>query len=261
MGAFKRYFVGAKEEYPQIQRYTQQQRSALDNFLAQGQKYTDIEGQDALARKRFNEETLPSIYQRYGRFGGSGTLQNEVGRAGADLEAQLRAMREQYGLKASQLGLTPQFDTGHKAETYGLLGELGPAAIDVAKTWATMGLNKTKTPPPSQPYDAPGIRPGEAGYPDDVPGWENYGSGQMTQPASAQGNPVFNQLFDMKQAASPQRSRYTNLFGNNPNQRQPYNAMMDNPMLAKLLGMYGNGNMPGSRRPFPMKQTNNFSGY
>lgn len=260
----KSYWLGSKERTKQLGRYTPDQESALNELLAQGRKYSDISGQEALARKRFNEETIPSIWERYGKFGGSSALQAQLGRASSDLEAQLAAIREQYGLKAEQMGLTPRYDTYIQPAQHGFLDYLPPALLDVGKAWATMGLSSLggkNTPPPGSKEPSKmmqGIRPGEPGYgetPEDVRGYADYMSN--VNPIQ-QENPVFNQLYDIKRAASPTRSRYTNLFGNSPEKREPYNAMMDNPVLASLLSRYQPGAMPGIRRPSPMKSTGNF---
>lgn len=260
----KSYWLGNKERFTQSPKYDQRQQDELNYALDQGHRYADIEGQDALARKRFNEETIPAIMQRFGTQGASSSLTHQLGRAGSDLEAQLRAMRGQFGERSRALGMTQKFDTYHQNADHGLLGELGPAAIDVAKIWATAGLGafggKTKKPGATDEFNYAGIRPGEAGYgdmPDDVMGYQ--------QPGMSQESPMFNQLLNMKQTASPNRSRYTNLFGNNQNQRQPYDTMMDNPILAQLLGGRLGNTSPTTgnynyRRPNPMN-FNNFRGY
>ncbi len=63
------------------------------------------EAEIALARRQFSQETLPAILERTPGFSSS-DLQREVTRAGADLEAQIAAMRESS--KAQSISLAPQ---------------------------------------------------------------------------------------------------------------------------------------------------------
>lgn len=57
------------------------------------------------ARQQFQEQTIPSIAQRFTNMGqgaqSTGAFRNALGRAGSDLESQLAALRSQYGLQVA----------------------------------------------------------------------------------------------------------------------------------------------------------------
>lgn len=95
-----------------------------------------------LAQKRFQQQTIPSIMERFRGAGGfSSSLGRSLGQAGADLQSQLAAQEQQFkmqeqgqrqSLLASLLGLGSQ-ETSFRPETLGLgestftsmLGKLG----------------------------------------------------------------------------------------------------------------------------------------
>jgi hypothetical protein len=64
-----------------------------------------------LARKQFNEETVPNLAERFAGSGGlnSSALIGQLGKAGSDLESKLAAMKSQHGLeRAGTLGSLTQ---------------------------------------------------------------------------------------------------------------------------------------------------------
>jgi len=119
-----KFLFGAPEQERQFQRFTPDQQSALDQLLQQGLQDTDLSGVEDLARKRFQEQTIPSIAERFTAMGAGGqassAFQSAHGRAGSDLEAQLAALRPQAGFQKLGMGLTPRFDTGFTPAQPGL---------------------------------------------------------------------------------------------------------------------------------------------
>jgi len=121
-----KFLTGNKPRQEQFQRFTPEQQSALDQLLQQGMEGLDISGVEGLARKRFQEETVPTLAERFTSMGAGGQMssafQSALGRAGSDLEAQLAALRSQFGMQQVGLGLQPRFDTGYMPGSPGLLG-------------------------------------------------------------------------------------------------------------------------------------------
>lgn len=126
---------GQPEQQQQINRYNPQQQNALSQILGmatnnlqnpQGTKF-DFAPMRAQAERRFNEQTVPSILERFNAMGGgrSSGLAQILGQAGAGLQGDLAAQEQQFGLQQQGmdlnrqslnqallgLGLTPQFDT------------------------------------------------------------------------------------------------------------------------------------------------------
>ena len=122
--SMSKLFMGEPERERQFQRFTPEQQSALDQLLKQGMESTDISGIEGLARKRFEEETIPSIAERFTAMGGgqrSSAFQSTLGRAGSDLEAQLAALRPQLGMQKLGMGLQPRFETAYQPSQPGML--------------------------------------------------------------------------------------------------------------------------------------------
>lgn len=126
------FLFGDKPQEKQMPRFTPEQEEALSQLLQQGLGETDFSGIENLAMKRFQEETIPSIAERFTGMGGgqrSSAFQSALGRAGADLEAQLGALKPQFGMKKLALGLQPRFDMGYtpgsKGALQGISGQLG----------------------------------------------------------------------------------------------------------------------------------------
>jgi hypothetical protein len=95
--------------------------SGLQNPTAGFQPIADQE------TKRFNEQTIPSLAERFTSMGNgqrSSAFQGALGNAGADLGGQLAALKAQYGLQNQGqlqqllgIGLQPQFDTAYSQPT------------------------------------------------------------------------------------------------------------------------------------------------
>lgn len=78
---------------------------------------TSFEPIEKLARQNFQQQTIPSLAERFAGLGGlqSTAFKGELGRAGSNLENQLAALRSQYGLQQGDL----------QAKTANILGNLG----------------------------------------------------------------------------------------------------------------------------------------
>jgi len=138
-----KFFMGNKGEEQQFQKFTPEQQSALDQLLKQGSESSDFSGIENLAQKRFQEETIPSIAERFTSMGaggqGSSAFQSSLGRAGSDLESQLAGLRSQHGMQQLQMGLQPRFDTGYKPESQGFLGSSASSLMSLLPLLLKLG--------------------------------------------------------------------------------------------------------------------------
>lgn len=107
-----------------IGKFEPDQLSILKQLLTQGFESIGGTGIDDLARKRFSEDTIPSIAERFTAMGSGGqrssAFQGTLGRAGSDLEAQLAAMGQQRGMQKLGMGLQPRFDTAYSPASQGM---------------------------------------------------------------------------------------------------------------------------------------------
>ena len=119
------FMFGQPAQEKQFQKYTPGQESMLDNLMKQGSENVDFSGIEGLAKKRFEEDTIPSIAERFTAMGGgqrSSAFESSLGRSGSDLQAQLAAMRPQMGMQQLGMGLQPRFDSGYQPASQGFLG-------------------------------------------------------------------------------------------------------------------------------------------
>lgn len=147
--AFLDFLLGKGEKTEQFQNFTPSQQSAFQDLLAGGQSglpggfdfLQSILGQspeamsqfEAPTRRAFQEQTLPSIAERFTGMGAqkSSAFGQQLGQAGQRLEESLAAQRGQRSFDAlNQLqnllgtGLTQQFENVFRPATTGLLGGL-----------------------------------------------------------------------------------------------------------------------------------------
>lgn len=123
--------------------YVPQQREGITSLLEQG--LSDIQNPSAgfepiaqQARSQFQNETVPSIAERFTALGNgqrSSAFGQQLGSAGANLEQTLAGMQAQYGLQRGNqiqqmigLGLTPQYQSAYQPGEPGILGQMAPAA-------------------------------------------------------------------------------------------------------------------------------------
>lgn len=147
MAGFLDFLFGKGEKTQQFQNFSPDQQNVLGQLLggASGQLpqafefLNNILSQDpeamanfeAPARRAFEEQTIPSIAERFTGQGAqkSSAFGQQLGKAGESLEEGLASQRSQLGFNAlSQLqqllgsGLTPQSENLFRPGTQGLLG-------------------------------------------------------------------------------------------------------------------------------------------
>ena len=109
------FFEGSPEQDIRQPRFTEEQEDILNQLLQQGGQNMDFSGIEDLAQKRFQEETIPSLAERFTSMGAGGqrssAFQSSIGRAGSDLQAQLAALKPQFGMQQLQMGMQPRFNT------------------------------------------------------------------------------------------------------------------------------------------------------
>jgi hypothetical protein len=129
--------LGQPDEFQQVQNFSPEQQGILQLLQQLGvyglqnpyQGFSAIEQQ---AENQFNQQTLPSIAERF-TAGTGGALSSpsfiaQAGQAGAGLRADLAAQKAQYGqqnigqiLQMLQLALQPQFQNVHRPQSNGLV--------------------------------------------------------------------------------------------------------------------------------------------
>lgn len=146
MASFLDFLIGSGPQSEQVQRFTPQQISALNQLLQSGlgglsgqlgHGYEPIAQQ---ARTQFQQNTIPSIAERFTSMGGqrSSAFPQILGQAGANLEQGLAADQAQFGLQERnqllnmlQIGLMPQFDTIQYEGAPGILPSIAQGASAV----------------------------------------------------------------------------------------------------------------------------------
>ena len=145
-GGFSDFLFGSPERIQQFERFTPQQQNVLNQILG-GAQQTLPEGLnfiqqilsnnpelmrqfEAPARRAFEEQTIPSIAERFTGMNGqrSSAFGQQLGRAAASLEEGLAAQRAGRGFQALGglqnllgTGLTPSFETALRPSTPGFL--------------------------------------------------------------------------------------------------------------------------------------------
>lgn len=126
---------GKKGGVQQAPRFNPQQQAALNFLLQSGQgniqdPYKGFAPIEDYARMQFQQQTLPSIAERFSSMGDnaltSGAYGSQLAGSGVELEKALAAMRAQYGLQNQQqglnllaLGLSPAFDSYYQGSQPG----------------------------------------------------------------------------------------------------------------------------------------------
>ena len=114
-------FGGSPEKFGQISRFTPEVQQQINNLLSQtltrlGSNQFDFGPIEEQARKGFKERTIPGLAERFiSQFGStrSSGFGNALGSAASELESNLAAMKQDYGLRQqsqlqSLLGLGQQ---------------------------------------------------------------------------------------------------------------------------------------------------------
>jgi hypothetical protein len=105
---------GKKPQMRQLSQYSPGAQQGMDWLVQQGRQNADWSPIEQRARQQFQQNTIPSIAERFTSLGEgaqeSSAFGGELGGAASDLESQLASLRSQYGLQQMQTGLKPQFD-------------------------------------------------------------------------------------------------------------------------------------------------------
>jgi len=116
----------------QFSKVTPEQKSILDQLLQQGGENTNFQGIEDTARQQFQQQTIPSLAERFTSMGDgqtSSAFQNALGQSGAGLESQLAGLKSQFGLQQLGMGMQPQFESTYNPAQPGLLqGGMGALA-------------------------------------------------------------------------------------------------------------------------------------
>lgn len=144
------FLTGTPSRFEKIGKYGPEQTAGFDLLRQLGmsglqQGPADFGPIAERETKRFHEETIPSIAQRFSTMGGQGSsaFQESMQRGATDLSTNLAALGSQHGLQQqSQLmqmlgmGLQPQQEIGYFGGTQGaaspILGGIGRAIPKVA---------------------------------------------------------------------------------------------------------------------------------
>lgn len=144
---------GYSQQYP---RFTPEQQLAMSSLLGtslsglQSNQF-DFEPIASYSRKKFHEETVPLLSERFAGMGGIGSsgYQNALSQAGSDLEANLAALRAQYGLQREgnlqnllSYGLQPTFENIYVPGQPGLLQGLAGSGAQGLSEYLMSGLGR-----------------------------------------------------------------------------------------------------------------------
>lgn len=142
--AFKQFFMGRPERVQQLQQFTPEQQNALSQLLQMGlggMGQFDFAPIEEEARRGFQQNTIPSIAERFTSMGGgqrSSAFQQSLGQAGAGLEGQLAAMKQNYNLQRqplfqqmAQMGLGNRFENVLRPRDVGFLEKSGQGLLDL----------------------------------------------------------------------------------------------------------------------------------
>lgn len=136
MAALGQFFLGTPGKIEQLPRFSPEQLNVLQFLLQHGMQglqnpYQGFEPIAQQARTQFQEQTVPSLAERFTSLGGatsSPSFAAQLGQAGGNLETGLAALQSQYGMQnRAQLanllgmGLTPQFENFPVAAQPGFL--------------------------------------------------------------------------------------------------------------------------------------------
>jgi hypothetical protein len=139
--------MGNPSTISQAPRYNPGQMNAQQGLLQMGQQglqnpYQGFAPIAQHARSQFNQQTVPSIAERFTSLGGqrgsnalsSPAFASQMGQAGAGLEEALASLEAQYGMQNQsnfmnmmQMGMQPQFDNFQTQEQPGMLQSMLPA--------------------------------------------------------------------------------------------------------------------------------------
>lgn len=127
------WLLGKPGQEKQFPRFAPEQQSAISQTLQQALSRLGGPGESPFApvanqaRQNFQQQTIPSILERFtslGAGGGrSGVLGQQLGQAGANLESNLASQEIQQLLQLLGIGLTPTFESAYIPRQPGFLEE------------------------------------------------------------------------------------------------------------------------------------------
>lgn len=149
------WWSGSPASIAQTSKFTPYQTQFLNELLGQsGQQMQNtnfsFEPIEQYARQQFSEKTIPSLASRFSSLGEGGARSSEfrgaIGQAGAGLESQLAAMKQQYNMQLMPMlmqmmgmGLTPQYEQAYIPGQQGLMQALG-GGVAQALPYAAMAF-------------------------------------------------------------------------------------------------------------------------
>lgn len=138
------FFTGSRGRVQQAQRFNPQQQSALMQLLSMGMQNANPDALEQRARSQFNTTTVPGIAERFTNMGSgaqrSSAFNQQLGLAGSNLEEQLAALRSQYGLQQTQMGMQSPYENFYQAGQPGLIQQLLGALTKVGGNYAMGGM-------------------------------------------------------------------------------------------------------------------------
>lgn len=146
--AAQEFVAGQPARAEQLQRFEPDQQKALQQLLQMGMQglqnpYGGFDPIAQRARSQFNQQTIPTLAERFTSMGGYGTgalsspvFASQLGAAGAGLEEGLAALQSQYGLQNRALsqgllgyGLQPRTENIFMSGQPGFAQETLPAFL------------------------------------------------------------------------------------------------------------------------------------
>jgi hypothetical protein len=123
---------GQPSRVQQLGQYTPEQQSALNSLLSQGMQNYNPQAIANQARTNFNQQTIPTIAERFTAMGGgqrSSAFTGALGSAASNLEQSLAALQSNMGQQQLQMGLTPQFENLYHERQPGFTESIGAPGI------------------------------------------------------------------------------------------------------------------------------------
>jgi len=115
VGNASNFFLGTQGQFNQQPRFNPMQNNSMAQLLQMGQQnqmnpYQGFAPIAQQARSQFNNQTVPSIAERFTSMGSGGALSSpafasQLGQAGSGLEEAIAALMAQFGQRQQQFGL------------------------------------------------------------------------------------------------------------------------------------------------------------
>lgn len=144
MASISQLLTGYPGQITPLPIYSPEQQKAFGGLLEQGQQAFNPMDLERYSQQQFQQNMVPSLSEQFTSLGSGGSpsspvFQNRLANAAAQQSTALAALRSNQGLKALQLGLTPQFEYMYQPERPGLL-EAGATSAAQALAGQAPGL-------------------------------------------------------------------------------------------------------------------------